>query len=87
MPPITSGDVLIFLGILVGIMIVVVLYHLLFIVVDVRRVIRRVDTLTEQVESIVLKPLAIADQALSSIVDLFEKGKKSKGIFHKKNIG
>jgi len=87
MPPLTSADVLTFLWILIGILLVVVLYHLLFIAVDVRRVMRRVDEITKQVESIVLKPLSIADQALSSIMELFEGKKKSKHhIFDRKKV-
>ncbi len=88
MTPLTSADVLMFLWILIGIMLVVVLYHALFIVVDVRRVLRRVNRITEKVETVVLKPLAIAEQALSSIMELFEHGKKKgKNPFDRKNIG
>jgi hypothetical protein len=87
--PLTSADVLIFLSILIGIMFVVVLYHVLFIVVDIRRVMRRVDSITEQVEAVVLKPLAIADQAIASIMELFENGgkkKHGKHLFHRKDV-
>ncbi|MDD4319418.1 MAG: hypothetical protein PHW10_03795 [Candidatus Peribacteraceae bacterium] len=79
MPPITSVDVLMFLYILVGIMLVVVLYHALFLFVDLRRVMKRVERLTSQVEQVILKPLAIADQALNAIMELFQHGAKKKG--------
>ncbi|MEK7218817.1 MAG: manganese efflux pump, partial [Patescibacteria group bacterium] len=57
---VTTGDVLTFLAILVGIMLVVVLYNVLLLFVDVRRIVKRADRLTERVESIVMKPLSIA---------------------------
>lgn len=85
MTPITSADVLTFLYILVGIMLVVVLYHALLLFTDVRRIMKRVDRVTEKVEEVVLKPLAIADQVLGNIMALFEgKAKKQKGFDHRK---
>ncbi|MFA6038832.1 MAG: CASP domain-containing protein [Candidatus Peribacteraceae bacterium] len=83
---ITTGDVLTFLYILVGIMLVVVLYNVLQLFVDVRRIVKRADRLTEKVESIILKPLAIADEVLGNVMALFEgRGKKErKGFDHKK---
>lgn len=87
MPPLTSTDVIVFLCILVGIMLVVALYHVLFLLVDARRILRRVDRVTAKVEEVVLKPLAIADQALASIMELFHHGKKGKAPFDHKRVG
>ncbi|MFA6522789.1 MAG: hypothetical protein WCS85_00230 [Candidatus Peribacteraceae bacterium] len=87
MPPITAGDVMLFLYILVGIMLLIALYHLLFILVDLRRVLKRVDELTKQVETFILKPIAIMDEILTAVVALFDKDKKKgkgKGFDHKK---
>ncbi len=87
MTPLTSADVLMFLYILVGIMLVVVLYHVLMLFGDARRIIKRVDRVTEQVEQVVLKPLAMADQVLENVMALFEgrgKKEKEKGFNHRK---
>lgn len=90
MPPITSADVLTFLLILIGIMVIVVLYHTLFIVVDLRRVLKRIDRLTTQVEEFILKPIAIMDQVVTAILELFEGGKKKQqgkqSGFNQRNI-
>lgn len=84
---ITTTDILTFLYILVGIMLVVVLYNVLQLFVDVRRIVRRADRLTEQVESIVMKPLAMADEALGNIMALFEgRGRKDKKGFDQKKV-
>jgi hypothetical protein len=89
LPPLTSADVLMFLWILIGIMLVVVLYHVLFIVADVRKITKKTTLIVSQVESVVIKPLAIAEQALSAIMELFESSSKKKGkhaSFDKKSV-
>ncbi len=84
---VTTGDVLTFLAILVGIMLVVVLYNVLLLFVDVRRIVKRADRLTERVESIVMKPLAIAEEVLSNVMALFEGRRKKEGKgFDRKKI-
>ena len=65
---------------LVAVMIIVVLYHLLFIVVDLRKVLRRVDDVTEQVEAMILKPISMADQILQWVLDHIEAKKKHKHV-------
>ena len=86
MPPLTAPDVLMFLLILLAIMGAVVLYHLLFLVTDVRRILKRVNDLVEKVEETVLKPITIMDRVLNSIIDLFDGKKKHKADFNKRNI-
>lgn len=83
--PLTVGQLLIGIQVLIAVMVVVVLYHILFIVVDLRKILRRVDDITEQVEAIILKPIALADQILAKVVEMIEsgankvkKGKKKK---------
>ena len=73
---ITSGDILTFLYIIVGVMLIVVLYHLLFIVVDLRKTMRRIEGITSQIEEVILKPLAIIDQTFEWILGRFEKKPK-----------
>lgn len=83
--PLTYDDVLSSLWIVVAIMIVIVLYHVLFIVVDLRKILKRFDELTEQVESVLMKPLSLAEQFLGWVLLHFEqmvskRGKKKSRI-------
>lgn len=75
---ITPEDVLMYLWILVAVMLVVVLYHALFIVVDVRKITRRVDELTKQVENVIMKPINMADQILEWGLKQVEQHSKKK---------
>ena len=60
----------------VAVMIIVVLYHLLFIVTDLRKIMRRMEDTTAQVEALILKPLAILDEAFAWVMDHVSHGKK-----------
>ena len=75
---ISSGDILAFLYILIGVMLVVVLYHVLFIVVDMRKIMRRVEGITQQVEEVILKPISIADQIFVWIKEQLDKRSQHK---------
>ncbi len=69
---------------LVALMLVLILYQVLFIVVDVRKIVRRFEGLTTQVEAVILKPLAIADQAMEWVTD-FVQQKTQKPHHHRKH--
>jgi len=60
-----------------------VLYHVLFIVVDLRKIMRRFEDTTAQVEAMILKPLAIIDEAFQWVIDHVQT-KKSKKAKHEK---
>ena len=71
------------LYVVVGIMLVVVLYHILFIVVDLRKILRRIEGITAEVEGMILRPLGLLDHLLQWITEWVEtqadrpkKGKK-----------
>jgi len=86
-PMITADDLLLGLQILVFAGLVIVLYHVLFIAVDLRKVMRRVDTVTREIEKIVMKPVSVADQILEFAVSAIEgskEGKKKGGKKHEK---
>lgn len=74
---ISARDALLGLQILISLIVVVVLYHILFIVVDLRKVLRRIDDITEQVEAIILKPISLADQILGKVMEMIESGSGS----------
>jgi cell shape-determining protein MreC len=67
---------------IVAVMVIIVLYHILFIVVDLRKIARRFEDVTSQVEAVILKPLAIADQAMQWVTHLIEQQKR-KHAHHK----
>jgi cell shape-determining protein MreC len=75
---ITMSGVLSVLFALVAVMIIVVLYHLLFIVVDLRKIMRRFEETTAQIESMLLKPLSIIDEAFSWVIEHINGRKKNK---------
>ncbi|MBT4119511.1 MAG: hypothetical protein HOG89_02950 [Candidatus Peribacter sp.] len=75
---ITSGDVLAYLQITVAVLLVIVLYHLLFITVDLRKVLRRVEGITKEVENIIMKPISAADQILEVILSFVESQSTEK---------
>lgn len=75
---ITNTDVLIYLGIAVAAVLLIVLYHVLFIVVDLRKVLRRIETITREVETVIMKPLHAADFIVDSIVQFIESKSDEK---------
>ncbi len=90
MDTISFTSVLSVLYALVAVMLIVVLYHLLFIVVDLRKVMRRLEDVTEQVELVIMKPLTVVDQAFNWVMGQVEKkGRKKKkegSIFEDKKV-
>ena len=85
MDSVTTADVLVYIRILVAIMLVVVLYHALFIVVDLRKILRRVEEITEQLESIIMKPINVADHILAGIVEYLNAQGEAKEHGKKKH--
>lgn len=81
--PITLDGLLGTLYAVVAVMIIIVLYHVLFIVVDLRKIMRRFEETTEQVESMLLKPLSIIDEAFTWVIDQLNNRKKGKKHKHK----
>jgi sensor histidine kinase YesM len=73
---ITTGDVLVYLEILVAVLLVVVLYHFLFIAVDLRKILRRFEDITQHVEDVIMKPIAMTDNILQWIMEYIEKEEK-----------
>jgi hypothetical protein len=75
----SPADIMMGLYIAVAVMLIVVLYHVIFIVVDARKIARRIESLTEEVETVIMKPLSMADQLLQWMVEFVqEKAEKKK---------
>lgn len=60
----SSVDILHGLYIAIGVMLIVALYHIIFIVVDLRKIIRRFEHITDEVETVIMKPLSMTDKAI-----------------------
>lgn len=73
-----SFDILTILRVLVNVFLVIVLYNLLFVVVDVRKITRRIEGITEELESAILKPISLTDKAFKWAMHALEKGKEKK---------
>ena len=71
-----SLDILTILRVLVNVFLVIVLYNLLFVVVDARKITRRIEGITEELESAIMKPLSLTDKAFKWAMHALEKGKK-----------
>lgn len=78
----SSDDILQGLFIAVAVMLIVVLYHAIFIVVDVRKVMRRFETVTEELEAVLMKPLSMTDRALDWMIGFFQEKADKHGKKH-----
>ncbi len=77
----SSIDILHGIFIAVGVMLIVALYHIIFIVVDLRKTMRRVSNVSEEVETVIMKPLSVADQAMQWVKGFLDE----KAKHHKKD--
>jgi hypothetical protein len=75
---ITYENLLMGLYIVVAIMLIIALYHVIFIVVDLRKIMRRVQTTTEELQEVIMKPVGIADKAMDWVVHQIEHSKHGK---------
>ncbi len=80
----TVNDVLMFLAILAVVMLIVLLYHLIFIAVDVRKITARINDVTKELEEVIMTPLALIENSMTWITEMVmslygeEKEKKKK---------
>ena len=86
----STDEIIILLQILTLIVAVILLYHLIFAVLSLRKILHRFDTVTKQVEEVVLKPISMADATVDWVVDFVEghhkKGDPKKKVTAKKKI-
>lgn len=84
----TSSGILSALYAVVGVMIIIVLYHVLFIVADLRRVIRRTERITRELQAVIMKPLAVTDEILAWILGMVQSHEKKakKAEFKKRDV-
>lgn len=78
---ITYNDILTLLSIIAVALLIVILYHLIFVSTSLRRTAERVDQLSEDIESMILKPLGTVDYMIDwfiAMVESMKGGKKKK---------
>lgn len=83
---ITYNDILTLLSIIAVVMLIILLYHLIFVSVSFRRIADRMDQVSKDVESVILKPIGAIDYALDwvlSVVDNMRDNDKKKKHHHK----
>lgn len=66
------------LSVAVYVLLILVLYHVLFLVVDVRKIARRIEGITEELESVLLKPISMIDKVLQWVTEFIEEKEKAK---------
>jgi uncharacterized protein YoxC len=66
----TSADILTVLLIVAAAMLVVVLYHLIFVVVDLRKITKRVDDVTSELENVVMTPLSMVEKSMTWLMEV-----------------
>lgn len=74
----TVDQLLIALNVLVTLLGIIVLYHLMYITLDVRRITRRVDRVTREAEEAILKPIAMADSIVETVKKFVEGSAQSE---------
>ena len=88
------SDVLLLVGIVslgvVSFLLAILLYNLIFVVMDARQITRRVRNLTEEIEEMLLKPMGLVAQVVDWVQDaifggsVFPSWKTKKGDHKKK---
>ena len=81
---VTSGQLLIGLEVAVLIMVMILLYHALFVIVDLRKIMRRFSELTKEVEDMIMTPRSIIDTVLEWTLESLEESMKPKKKSKKK---
>jgi len=72
----STDDIIILLEILSFGFLIILFFNLIFASVSLRRILKRADTVTKQVEQVVLKPISIADATVDWMTHLLEGSKK-----------
>lgn len=81
---ITLKDVFLYLEVTAVLLLIAVLYNFLFIVVDLRKVMKRIEVITKEVQNIILKPINLADHVLEGISKYMEEQSNNSGKDAKK---
>lgn len=75
---ITYSDILTLLSIIAVAMLIILLYHLIFVSVSLRRISERFDDISRDVETVILKPIGAIDYIIDWFVSAVEGVKHGK---------
>ena len=82
----TLNDVLTLLSILAVGLLIILLYHLIFVSVSLRRVADRIDQVSKDLESVILKPIGAVDYMLDWFLSMVDGMKADKHHKKKKDL-
>ena len=85
---ITYNDVITLLTFISLVMLVILLYHLIFVSVSLRRIVARWDELSKEVETLILKPIGAVEYVIdwfASAVEGMQQQREHKKQHHKKH--
>jgi predicted Holliday junction resolvase-like endonuclease len=85
LPMLSLGQLYIGLQVAVAVLVIVLLYNLLFVAVDLRKILRRVDSVTRQLEDVIMRPISMADVIFNWIMEYIENDQKAKEKKQKKD--
>lgn len=81
------NDILTVLSVIAVGMVIILLYHLIFVSVSLRRIADRMDELSKEVEAVILKPIGAIEYLIdwfgSAVEGMREKDERKRG-HHKK---
>lgn len=78
------NDILTLLSILAVGMLVILMYHLIFVSVSLRRITDRMDQLSKDVEAVILKPIGAVDYMLDWFLSMVDSMKADHTSVEKK---
>ncbi len=81
---VTYSDVLTILSIIAVAMLIVLLYHLIFSAVSLRKITQRMDDLSKEVEAVILKPIGAIEYLLDWFSVVVENMMGGQDDHHKK---
>ncbi len=79
------NDILTLLSILAVGMLIILMYHLIFVSVSLRRISDRMDQLSKDVEAVILKPIGAVDYMLDWFLSMVDGMKADQTEKKKKN--
>ena len=74
----TAADLLTGIQIGIAVVVLIILYHVLFIVVDVRKSVSRVEKASKGIEQTVMEPIKAVQKGFAMMQSFSEKKTKSK---------
>lgn len=80
------SDILTLLSVIAVVMVIVLVYHLIFVSVSLRRIADRMDDLSKEIEGLVLKPIGAVEYLIdwfASAVEGMRAGKEEQKKVHK----